>query len=113
MAKKYNYYELRENVKAGGKLPDDINKFVHDKLVERGLVAASNRLKTEENCLGHTTTIAFKKSNPMLRIEFNMSYGMVEGFDIVHEHFVGEEVVLTKKHIKNPLLDMSKKGLIK
>lgn len=113
MAKKYNYYELREKVKAGGKLPDDINKFVYDKLIERKLAAAANRLKTEENCAGHTTTIAFKKANPMLRIEFNMSYGMVEGFDVVQEQFVEEEVVLTKKHIKNPLLDMSKKGVIK
>lgn len=113
MAKKYNYYELREKVKTGGKLPDDINEFIHKKLVERGLKTASDRLKTEESCAGHTTTITFKKSNPMLRIEFNMSYGMVEGFDIVQEFYVGEDVVLTKKHIKNPALDMSKKGLIK
>lgn len=113
MAKKYNYYELREKVKTGGRLPEDINKFIYDKLVERGLKTAANRLKTEENCAGHTTTIAFKKINPMLRIEFNMSYGMVEGFDIVHKLYVDEEVVLIKKHIKNPLLDMSKKGVIK
>lgn len=106
--KKYNYYILREKIKSGEKLPEDINSFIHKVLIERKLVQASNILKEKEQCGAHGKTIAFKKNNPMLRIEFNVSFGMVEGFDIVKELFVDNEIVLDVKHIKNPFLDMKK-----
>lgn len=113
MAKKYNFYELKDKIWTGGRLPPDINTFVKEYLTEKGRPKAVTVLNKKELGIHCGSITSYVASDPLNYIEIKTNYGMVEGFD-KFEITTDEtgECVVNKTHIKNPLLEMTKtKGI--
>jgi len=113
MAKKYNFYDLKDKVCKGGVLPKDVNQFVKDYLTKEGRLDAVVTLNKKELGIHCGSIISYVESNPLNYLEIKTNFGMVEGFDKfeITKSETGECVV-NKTHIKNPLLDMTKqKGI--
>lgn len=107
--KKYSFFDLKDGVKKGKKLPEDVNKPVHDFLVSNGLGVVSDILKKKEQKTQCGDLSFFNVKNPSVRVELKTNYGMVEGYDTVAEHVEGDFVIVDRTHIRNFHLDMSKK----
>ena len=107
--KKYNFFDLKADVKKGKKLPEDVNKPIHEFLVSNGLQSVSEILKKKEQKIQCGDLNVFSVKNPAVRVELKTNYGMVEGYDTVTEVVKGDFVIVDRTHIRNVNLDMSKK----
>lgn len=107
--KKYNFFDLKDDVKRGKKLPEDVNKPIHDFLVSNGVQTVSNILKKKEQKTQCGDVSFYNIKNPLVRVEIKTNYGMVEGYDTVNEIVDGDFVIVDRTHIRNFDLDMSKK----
>jgi len=107
--KKYNFFDLKDGVKKGKKLPEDVNKPIHDFLVSNGVKTVSEILKKKEQKTQCGDLSFFNIKNPAVRVELKVNFGMVEGYDTVSEVVEGDFVIVDRTHIRNFDLDMSKK----
>lgn len=107
--KKYNFFDLKADVKKGKKLPEDVNKPIHEFLVSNGLESVSEILKKKEQKTQCGDINVYSIKNPAVRIELKTNYGMVEGYDTFTKTIIGDLVIIDRTHIRNVNLDMSKK----
>lgn len=105
---KYNFAELRERVIKGGKLPEDVNSFVKEKLKAMGFLNAVIELERDEQHIDFDKIICVNVKNPLFHYEIEVEYGMVKKFYRVKEIVPKDgsfEYTICQRPTKNPLLD--------
>lgn len=107
---KYNFHDIKDQVKKGDALPADINKPVKEYLNKIGRPDAAKALERKENLVQCGRLIIFNADNPLKRIELRTNYGMVEGWDLIAES-IGEDgkCIIDETHIRNANLNMAKR----
>ena len=107
---KYNFHDIKDQVKKGDALPEDINKPVKEYLEKNGLEFVVKMLEKKERLVQCGKITAYHVNNPFKRIEIKTNFGMVEGFDKISEEKDENGIwVIDETHIKNTNLDMTKR----